>query len=245
MSDQEKGRVLVADDDEAMRRSVCRLLGMKGYACDEAADGVSVQERLRASPYDLLICDVDMPGNEDLRLIATAPQLQTGLPVIVITGVPTLDSAVRSLRLAVAAYLIKPFTPEELLTETAKAVERRQFHLVVAQNRGRLQQVCAELQQLEAGLEGAGRADLPASANAYLAITFRHAAQSLAELRRVIELMNTSSADPVDSGQHPARVLVLLQTLTETVSVIEKTKSSFKSKELAELRRKIQALLKD
>ncbi|MBL9138479.1 MAG: response regulator [Verrucomicrobiales bacterium] len=228
-----------------MRRSVCRLLGLKGYACDEAADGVSAHEQLKASPYDVLICDVDMPGNEDLRLIATAPQLQTGLPVIVITGVPTLDSAVRSLRLAVAAYLIKPFTPEELLTETAKAVERRQFHLAVAQNRGRLQQICTELQQVEAGLEGGGRADLPASANAYLTITFRNAAQSLAELRRVLELMNASSTGDGDSSQHPSRVLVLLQTLSETVSVIEKTKSSFKSKELAELRRKIQALLKD
>lgn len=245
MSDQAKGRVLVADDDAAMRRSVSRLLALKGYVCDEAADGNSAHELLKASPYDLLICDVDMPGNEDLRVIATAPQLQSGLPVIVITGVPTLDSAVRSLRLSVAAYLIKPFTPEELLTETAKAVERRRFHLAVAQNRGRLQQICAELQQVESGLEGGGRADLPTSANAYLTITFRTAAQSLAELRRVLELMNASSAEASDSSQHPSRVLVLLQTLAETVSVIEKTKSSFKSKELAELRRKIEALLKD
>ena len=72
------------------------------------------RQSLAERRFDALVADIQMPGNRDLELVQWAILNAPGMPVILITGNPTVDSAVASLRLPVAAYLVKPVDYERL-----------------------------------------------------------------------------------------------------------------------------------
>ncbi|MCI0692942.1 response regulator [candidate division KSB1 bacterium] len=61
--------------------------------------------------YDLLIADIKMPGNDELEFIEEPPAIAEGLPVILVTGYPSLNTAIKSTRLHVAGYMMKPLPP--------------------------------------------------------------------------------------------------------------------------------------
>lgn len=228
-----------------MRRVVIRLLTQKGYTCDEAADAAEVRARLTGQEYDVLISDIDMPGNARLEMIADLRQVQSGLPIIILTGAPTMETAVQCIRLSVAGYLLKPVTAAELLSQVSQAVERRRVARSISAMRERLRHACDELAGIEGTLDGAGSAPVQASAQAFLGVAFQNAAQSLVEVRRVLEALSAGPGPGAGESPTPlSRYLALVQTLSETVTVLERTKSAFKSKELAELRRKIEGLLR-
>lgn len=100
------GRILITDDEETFLHSTAALLQQEGYECTCAIDIKTALEHLNASHYDLFIADIKMPGNPDLEFIRTIPQVAEGLPVILVTGYPSLRSAIDSLELPVSAYLL-------------------------------------------------------------------------------------------------------------------------------------------
>ena len=93
------GRILVADDDETFLYSTADLLRREGYQCDCALDGATAAEILRSHTHDLFIADVKMPGNSDLELVKEARDVAKGIPVILVTGHPSLDTAVEAIEL--------------------------------------------------------------------------------------------------------------------------------------------------
>jgi DNA-binding NtrC family response regulator len=107
------GRVLVVDSEEAIRNLVAKFLSQKGYECD-VADGIQLaQKKLLASQFDILLTAKNIPYMEEgdeggLELIRWAHQHQPNLAIIVMTGYPTLDSALEALKLGAFDYLIKP-----------------------------------------------------------------------------------------------------------------------------------------
>jgi DNA-binding NtrC family response regulator len=84
---------------------------------------------LRKKKYDLLIADIKMQGNSDLQLIKKLPEFAPRMPVILVTGYPSLSSAVQSMKLPVVGYLIKPFEFSELLTVAQGAIAGKGNHL--------------------------------------------------------------------------------------------------------------------
>src|SRR5581483_7231598 len=82
----DRPRVLVVDDEEAIRDLVATTLTKADYDVDVATDGPSAIERLRTGTYDLLITDLRMPGMDGLSLIREARRQSSEIPVIVITG---------------------------------------------------------------------------------------------------------------------------------------------------------------
>src|SRR5262245_43162642 len=94
-----KGLVLIADDDAAFRMATRAYLRQNGYECEVAPDGTVAGDLLRSLEIDLLISDINMPGNRGLEFIETIPQVAAGLPVILLTGHPSPQSAARSERL--------------------------------------------------------------------------------------------------------------------------------------------------
>ena len=117
-----KGLILIADDDAAFRMATRAYLRQHGYECEVAPDGTVAADLLRSLPFDLLISDINMPGNRGLEFIESLPQVAAGLPVIVLTGHPSEHSVAHSARLQVVAYLIKPPEPEQLLALVDKGV---------------------------------------------------------------------------------------------------------------------------
>ncbi len=108
------GRILFADDDEGFQLGLGLRLRKSGFECDFAKSGSEAVGLLRTKEYDVLLSDIHMPGNVDLELIESLPAIIDGLPIILLTGRPTVETASRSVRLRVSAYLTKPPDFEEL-----------------------------------------------------------------------------------------------------------------------------------
>jgi excisionase family DNA binding protein len=115
-------RVLVVDDEASIRDLLQKTLALAEYDVDTAPDASSALDRMRASVYDLLIADLKMPGMDGLALIRQAKRIKSDMPVIIITGFSTENSAIEAVNLGVAGYLTKPFRVPQVLAAAAKAL---------------------------------------------------------------------------------------------------------------------------
>ena len=115
-------RVLVVDDEVAIRDLLAKTLALAEYDVDLAPDGRAALDRLRMIPYDLLITDLKMPGVDGLSVIREARRLKADIPVIIITGFSTEASAIEAVNLGVSGYLTKPFRVPRVLAAAAKAL---------------------------------------------------------------------------------------------------------------------------
>ena len=118
----ENSRILLADDEEDFLKYTATLLEKEGFECDCAADGAMAVAMLRDYRYDAVISDIRMPGNADLKLAREVDRLQRGVPVILVTGYPSMDTAVRAVELPVVAYVEKPVEFDELLFKVKNAI---------------------------------------------------------------------------------------------------------------------------
>jgi DNA-binding response OmpR family regulator len=241
----ELGRILIADDEETFLFSTADLLRREGYECDCAAEAKTAAEMLRARQYDLLISDIKMPGNSELELIREIPNLAPGVPVILVTGYPSLHSALKSFQLPVSAYLAKPIDLAELLGHVHAAIDRHRAFSAVKNSQQRLHDWRAQLHSLEQSMQEAPRAQDLQPSLAFLTLTLHNIVGCLADLKNITEAIAARSAN-----QEPCQLLncprpaLLTNAILDTIEVLEKTKNSFKSKELGELRKKLEAVVK-
>jgi YesN/AraC family two-component response regulator len=232
----EKGRLLLADDDVMFREGFSRLLRRHGYECLTAGDAAEAFVLLRDNPVDALISDIHMPGNAGLELIQDVPQIRRGLPIILLTGHPAFETAAKSLRLSVAAYLVKPPDIKEVLDLLEANIARYRNLKAVISSREQIETWARELSAIEEGLRRPVAGNNRAAD--YLRLTLRHITLQLAELA----LSTSEAADLEHSGGQLEKV-ELINALRETVTVLEKTRQSFKSKELGELRKRLTMLI--
>jgi DNA-binding NarL/FixJ family response regulator len=115
-------KLLLADDDEGFRNSMAVLLRRDGYVVDVVGAADEAISRLSNEQYDLLIMDLRMPGNDELELLK-ATAAGAGLPVIVVTGYPSVPTAVEAVRCSAVDYLVKPFAFDELVRAVRRALE--------------------------------------------------------------------------------------------------------------------------
>lgn len=118
----ERPRILVVDDEAAVRDLVAKTLASADYDVETASDGPEALTRLRASEYDLLITDLKMPGMDGLSVIREARRHAAEMPIVIITGYSTEASAIEAINLGVQGYLTKPFRVPRVLFVTARAL---------------------------------------------------------------------------------------------------------------------------
>jgi len=120
------GRVLVVDDDEQMLRVCSRSLTHGGWDVTLATNGTKAIEAVREAKleFDCVVSDVNMPGLDGFQLIAECREHDDDLPVLLMTGDPTLDGAVRAIDTGAVSYLTKPFDQEMLVSAVARAARR-------------------------------------------------------------------------------------------------------------------------
>jgi DNA-binding NtrC family response regulator len=150
----QSARILVADDDESFLENVARMLRFVGYHCDRAPNGESARQCLMAGPYDLLVADIEMPGNEHLELVEWSAGQDAALSVLLVTGHPTVPTAMQAFKLPVAAYVEKPLAPPHFLAEVGRAIERTRLRRAVEDHRQRMDTWKNDLAQLEKLLQG-------------------------------------------------------------------------------------------
>jgi two-component system, chemotaxis family, chemotaxis protein CheY len=109
--------VMVVDDDQSMRMLICRMLArLKITNLVEATGGQQALQELEraAAPFDLIICDWNMPGMSGIELFDRVHALKPGVPFLMLTGRADADSVIAAKRAGVPAYVVKPVSPEEL-----------------------------------------------------------------------------------------------------------------------------------
>jgi CheY-like chemotaxis protein len=233
-----RGRILLADDEPTFLQSTADLLRREGYECDTVPDAACALERVNASSYDLLISDLEMPGNQDLALIRKVAEIAGGLPVIILTGFPSTRSAIAAIDLPVCGYLLKPVALPDLLERVARAVARFRSYQVMRGAEERLRHWSADY----ARMSGPGAPD--GGVDAFLALTLRNVMGSLSDLEQLGRALSGASPDG-----HACQILncprgaQLLEAVRETTRVLEQTKGAFRSKQLGELRRTLELVL--
>ncbi|MGI9658083.1 MAG: HD domain-containing phosphohydrolase [Gaiellaceae bacterium] len=157
------GRVLVVDDDDHTRRSLVRILERSGHVVTAAIDVAVARRELETSDYELVLTDMNMPGESGLDLARSLLAERDDIAVVMVTGANDQELAAEAFQLGTYGYVMKPFKPTELAITVANALRRRELELQSRQQSARLAEMVEErtreLSQALDELEGA-RLDL-------------------------------------------------------------------------------------
>jgi two-component system nitrogen regulation response regulator NtrX len=122
-------RILIVDDEESIRRSLAGILSDEGFETDSAADGESALNALRQGEEvpDLVLLDIAMPGRDGVEILAEIRQAWPALPVVMMSGHGTIETAVRATQLGAFDFIEKPLSIEKLLLTLRHALDRSQL----------------------------------------------------------------------------------------------------------------------
>jgi DNA-binding NtrC family response regulator len=129
--------ILVVDDDPGVRESF-RLILEDHYDVVDVPDGPSALDVVRASPMDLVLLDIRLPGMDGIEVLERIKAIDDRAEVILVTAVKTVRTAVAAMKLGAFDYLTKPFEEDELLSLASRALERRTLEREVALLRSEL-----------------------------------------------------------------------------------------------------------
>ncbi len=118
-------KVLVVDDEAVITRGLCRIFEDMGYQAEASESGFGAIEKLQKSSFDIVITDLKMPGMDGIEVLKAIKTLQPDVPVIIITGYSTVDTAVEAMKNGAFDYISKPFTPDQIIEIVEKALEQQ------------------------------------------------------------------------------------------------------------------------
>ena len=121
---EDKGRVLIVDDEAMLLDNLARAAREEGYRVDVASNGKAAWALLADQRFDLVVTDLRMPEMDGPALMDRISELPTPPRVIAITGYASLESAVDCLRKGATDFLVKPFEVEEFLESLRKAISQ-------------------------------------------------------------------------------------------------------------------------
>jgi two-component system nitrogen regulation response regulator NtrX len=122
-------RVLVVDDEESIRHSLAGLLSDEGWEVAAAADGEAALAAVREQDgaFDVVLLDIAMPGRDGIAVLEELRSDEPDLPVVMMSGHGTIETAVRSTRLGAFDFIEKPLSAEKLLLTLQHAVDQRRL----------------------------------------------------------------------------------------------------------------------
>jgi putative nucleotidyltransferase with HDIG domain len=125
-------RILIADDEEAIREVVSTLLEAQGYQCVSTGNGRQAVDLLSNQPVDLVLSDMVMPEMDGLQLLSWLRTHDRDIPVIMVTAMHDVSTALEAMRRGAYDYILKPFERDQLLMGVRRALEHRRL---VVENR--------------------------------------------------------------------------------------------------------------
>jgi len=118
-------RVLVVDDEKIMLDSIARILIKEGYEVRTAFSGEEAIEKFDQESFDIVLLDIKMPGMGGIETLRRLKEMDPAITILIITGYPSIDSAVKAIKLGAYDYITKPFTPDVLRIAMSRALERK------------------------------------------------------------------------------------------------------------------------
>ncbi len=156
------GTILVVDDDDMVRTAVMRILRYAGFSAEGCSSGNDALRKVAAGDVDAIISDIAMPNMDGIEFLRRVRQIDLDLPVVLMTGGPSIESAIRAVEYGALKYLVKPFDSDELIGTATRAV-----------------QLSALAQTKREALSMLGAVTGEASGRAGLEASFEHALSSL------------------------------------------------------------------
>ena len=141
-------KILVVDDEILILESLQADLEQAGYIVGGSSNGEEALVKLAQDSYNLLITDLMMDNMDGIELIARVRELDSDIPIIIITGYVELESAIAALRLGAEDYLHKPYNHEELLLRIKKCLEKQELLKKVRERTKELEEVNIALKVL-------------------------------------------------------------------------------------------------
>jgi response regulator RpfG family c-di-GMP phosphodiesterase len=126
-TDVEMENILVVDDEEAIREVVSTMLESRGYHCTTVPNGRAAQEQVKRSTPDLVLSDMIMPEMDGLKLLEWMRQYDPEVPVIMVTAIHDISTALESIRRGAYDYILKPFEKDQLFLGVGRALEHRRL----------------------------------------------------------------------------------------------------------------------
>lgn len=213
-----RGSILLVDDDALAGMVLSTWLREKGYAAQLASGPAEADRLLAAGTFDLLLSDIRMPGNFHLEWVERLLHARTTPPILLITGTPDLETALRAANLPVEGCLLKPVdfaALDGVVQRILQKFRRRREFIDVAR----------DIAQLLAARGLAGTSE---------------------ETTLVERLGRLSASLQPPNGRAaagPSADEIWRAAITDAITVLEKTKDSFRSKELGGLRQRLQKML--
>jgi len=117
-------RILIVDDESAIRRTLKDILEFEKYVVDEAADGMECLVKIKQNQYDVVILDIKMPKMDGMETLDRIQELQPELPVVMISGHATIDTAVEAVKKGAFDFVSKPPDLNRLLITLRNAMDK-------------------------------------------------------------------------------------------------------------------------
>ena len=122
-------RILVVDDEEAIREVVATLLEAQGYQCTVVGNGRAALEHLEKNSLDLVLSDMVMPEMDGLKLLEWLRGHDQDIPIIMVTAMHDLATALEAIRRGAYDYILKPFEKDQLFLSVRRALQHRRLVL--------------------------------------------------------------------------------------------------------------------
>lgn len=130
--------VLIVDDNEEVRETLKQALEELGYTSDTAEDGAHGFEMVRKNDYDLILADLQMPNVDGIGLLKRVREYDTSIPVVMVTGFPSVGYAIEAMKLGATDFISKPFKLDYFELIIKRAVDER---ALILENTRLLEQV--------------------------------------------------------------------------------------------------------
>ena len=125
----EKYRILVVDDEEIIRQLLVRAFGEVQYHVEAVEDAEAALNRIKEDSFNLLITDLKMPRISGMDVLREIKNVNPYMEVIIITGYPTIESAVESVKKGAFDFICKPFNLEQMKIAVGRCLEKQKFSI--------------------------------------------------------------------------------------------------------------------
>jgi DNA-binding NarL/FixJ family response regulator len=180
-------RILVLDNDRALREDICTTLRREGYVCDPAS-GAQGLATLQSGQYGVVLTDFESAAATRFELIDAAERLRPAVAIIVIASHPSMLDAIGSLRHGVCDYVIQPIDTAELLSAVARALKFSQRRRRLEEIGGQLGVLAREMRVPPTAHNGASAALVSGTEELELSPRERTVAEAIADGTRVEKL---------------------------------------------------------
>jgi len=238
------GNILLADDEKTFLAATAQLLQNEGFVCDCAENTKQAIKKLSKKRYDLLIADIKMPGNSNLELIKKVAADNSAISVILITGCPSQKTAIAAVQLPITAYILKPLNFPEFMQKVKSALKVSMLYKTIVRTRDNLSKWVGELENIELSLQQGKRNIFDTALKSFLDITTAKIDETFDNIRLVSNLL-----DDADSPSQVCQIMQcpklsdLTEGIKEAITSIKKSREIYKSKQLEEIRTKLEKML--